>query len=152
MLFGHVSITRKVEFDAGHRIPNHASKCRHIHGHRYVLECTVTGRIVNSIGASDQGMVVDFGILKTLMTELVAEPWDHALLLWDQDPMVAVHDIVNFLPMDHKTVLLPTIPTAENLVAMAFTTLSTPLLARGLKLTHVRLYETPNCWADYVCT
>ncbi|MDP2056292.1 MAG: 6-carboxytetrahydropterin synthase, partial [Thiobacillus sp.] len=35
-------ITRRLEFDAGHRIPNHASQCRHLHGHRYALEITLS--------------------------------------------------------------------------------------------------------------
>ena len=34
-------ITRRLEFDAGHRIPNHQSQCRHLHGHRYALEVTL---------------------------------------------------------------------------------------------------------------
>ncbi|HEX5676071.1 MAG TPA: 6-carboxytetrahydropterin synthase, partial [Azonexus sp.] len=25
-------ITRRLEFDAGHRIPDHRSQCRHLHG------------------------------------------------------------------------------------------------------------------------
>ena len=33
-------ITRRLEFDAGHRIPDHASQCRHLHGHRYAIEVT----------------------------------------------------------------------------------------------------------------
>jgi 6-pyruvoyltetrahydropterin/6-carboxytetrahydropterin synthase len=37
-------ITRRLEFDAGHRIPDHASQCRHLHGHRYALEITLSGR------------------------------------------------------------------------------------------------------------
>ena len=51
-----VSVTRKLEFDAGHRIPDHRSQCRNLHGHRYVLEVTLAGDIVNSPGASDNGM------------------------------------------------------------------------------------------------
>jgi 6-pyruvoyltetrahydropterin/6-carboxytetrahydropterin synthase len=45
-------------------------------------------------------------------------------------------------------VLLPYVPTVENLARIAFTLLTKPLLEHGLKLTHLRLYETPNCWAD----
>jgi hypothetical protein len=39
-------ITRRLEFDAGHRIPDHASQCRHLHGHRYALEITLSGDII----------------------------------------------------------------------------------------------------------
>ena len=41
-----VTITRRLEFDAGHRIPHHANQCRHLHGHRYALEITVVGALV----------------------------------------------------------------------------------------------------------
>ena len=40
-----VRITRRLEFDAGHRIPNHASQCRHLHGHRYAIEVTLSGEV-----------------------------------------------------------------------------------------------------------
>ena len=41
-------ITRRLEFDAGHRIPDHASQCRHLHGHRYALEVTLSGDIITT--------------------------------------------------------------------------------------------------------
>ncbi|RDS98986.1 6-carboxytetrahydropterin synthase QueD, partial [Burkholderia contaminans] len=48
-------ITRKLEFDAGHRIPDHRSQCRNLHGHRYVLEVTLRGDLVDPEGAPDRG-------------------------------------------------------------------------------------------------
>ena len=36
-----LTITRKLEFDAGHRIPDHNSQCRNLHGHRYTLLITL---------------------------------------------------------------------------------------------------------------
>jgi 6-pyruvoyltetrahydropterin/6-carboxytetrahydropterin synthase len=41
-----LTITRKLEFDAGHRIPDHNSQCRNLHGHRYTLLITLTGDVV----------------------------------------------------------------------------------------------------------
>ncbi|MEE8246777.1 MAG: 6-carboxytetrahydropterin synthase, partial [Alphaproteobacteria bacterium] len=32
------TVTRRLEIDAGHRVMTHGSKCRHLHGHRYVVE------------------------------------------------------------------------------------------------------------------
>ena len=49
-----------MEFDSGHRIPNHKSTCRNLHGHRYAIEVTVTGDIVDQEEVSDFGMVMDF--------------------------------------------------------------------------------------------
>ena len=38
-----LTITKRLEFDAGHRIPQHKSQCRNLHGHRYALEITLEG-------------------------------------------------------------------------------------------------------------
>jgi 6-pyruvoyl-tetrahydropterin synthase len=53
-------ITRRLEFDAGHRIPDHKSQCRHLHGHRYAIEITLSGEIINKAGDAANGMVMDF--------------------------------------------------------------------------------------------
>lgn len=141
-------ITRKLEFDAGHRIPDHKSQCRHLHGHRYVLEITLEGPLIQNPGASDNGMVLDFSDIKSIACEAVVDRWDHAFLAYRHDEIV-----VNFLATlpEHKTVLFDVIPTAENLAAQAFQILA-PRFAdqygKQLQLVHVRLYETPNCWAD----
>ncbi|MDP2804397.1 MAG: 6-carboxytetrahydropterin synthase, partial [Gallionellaceae bacterium] len=55
-----MQITRRLEFDAGHRIPNHNSQCKHLHGHRYAIEITLSGNIIATEGISEQGMVMDF--------------------------------------------------------------------------------------------
>ena len=36
-------IRRWVETDTGHRVPNHKSKCCHLHGHRYRWEAEIEG-------------------------------------------------------------------------------------------------------------
>lgn len=101
-------------------------------------------------GDSSEGMVVDFSVLKGAMLDYVAEPWDHALLLWENDRIVAQRPtLLDALPDTHKTVFLPCIPTVENLVVQAAELLKQPLSDHGLTLVNVRLYETPNCWADY---
>ncbi|MBI4225594.1 6-carboxytetrahydropterin synthase [Candidatus Roizmanbacteria bacterium] len=38
-------ITKIIEFDMGHRIPNHKSQCRNLHGHRYKLEVNLEGDV-----------------------------------------------------------------------------------------------------------
>ena len=44
-------IRRYVETDTGHRVPNHKSKCKHFHGHRYRFEAEIEGDIVETSGA-----------------------------------------------------------------------------------------------------
>jgi 6-pyruvoyltetrahydropterin/6-carboxytetrahydropterin synthase len=145
----HLSITRRLEFDAGHRIPNHGGQCRHLHGHRYAIELTVLGPVHASRGQADDGMVIDFGDIKRLALTHLVERWDHAFLVAKQD--TALVAFLNTLP-NHKTVILDDVPTVENLVKFAFDILA-PIFTKEtngqLSLQSIRLYETPNCWADY---
>jgi 6-pyruvoyltetrahydropterin/6-carboxytetrahydropterin synthase len=141
-------ITRRLEFDAGHRIPDHASQCRHLHGHRYALEVTLSGAIIKADGAAVNGMVMDFADVKRIANERVVARWDHAFLAYRGDS--AVVDFLASMP-GHKTVVLDVVPTAENLAAEAFRILDTAYrdtYGNDLRLERVRLYETPNCWAD----
>ncbi len=147
------TVTRRVEFDAGHRIPDHGSKCRNIHGHRYVLEVTATGKIIDSFGEPDHGMLIDFGELKKVMMDVIGEPWDHSLILWNEDPLCNpefLQMLASVMPLDHdhKTVVLACVPTVENLANVAFERISEALQYSNLQITQVRLYETPNCWSD----
>jgi 6-pyruvoyltetrahydropterin/6-carboxytetrahydropterin synthase len=144
-----MQITRRLEFDAGHRIPNHNSQCKHLHGHRYTIEITLSGDVVTAEGVSEQGMVMDFSDVKRIAKEKVVDAWDHAFLVWRGDKTVL--DFLNTLP-GHKTVVLEVIPTAENLAKTAFDLLRGAYhdtYGNHLRLERVRLYETPNNWADY---
>jgi 6-pyruvoyltetrahydropterin/6-carboxytetrahydropterin synthase len=143
-------ITRRLEFDAGHRIPDHQSQCRHLHGHRYVIEVTLSGSIIDKAGDAANGMVMDFSQVKELAMVHLVDAWDHAFLAFAGD-----HTVVDFLATlpGHKTVVLDRVPTAENLARIAFDRLDAvyrDTYGNHLQLERVRLYETPNCWADAV--
>ena len=143
-------ITRRLEFDAGHRIPSHKSQCRHLHGHRYAIEITLSGEIITEPGVSEQGMVMDYSEVKRIAKKVLVDKWDHAFLAYAED-----HKLLEFLQSleDHKTVVLDTPPTAENLAIIAFHILDEAYQDRygnHLRLEQVRLFETPNCWADAV--
>jgi 6-pyruvoyltetrahydropterin/6-carboxytetrahydropterin synthase len=141
-------ITRRLEFDAGHRIPNHESRCRHLHGHRYALEVTLAGEPIATPGAAEQGMLMDFSEVRAIAQREVVDAWDHAFLAWREDRVV-----LDFLATlaQHRTVIFDEPPTAEHLAQAAFRALDrayTNRYGNGLRLERVRLYETPNCWAD----
>ena len=141
-------ITRRLEFDAGHRIPNHDSRCQHLHGHRYAIEVTVSGDLVTAEGDAEQGMVADFAGIKSLVQQHIVEPWDHAFLAYAKDGVVV--EFLRSLPA-HRTVLFDAPPTAEHLALAAFRILEHALAgAYGtrVRIERVRIYETPNCWAD----
>ena len=44
----------------GHRVLNHRSICKGIHGHRYKAEICLDGDIITKSGVSEEGMVIDF--------------------------------------------------------------------------------------------
>lgn len=143
-----MQITTRLEFDAGHRIPCHKSQCRNLHGHRYSIEITLSGDIIQQENASENGMVMDFSDVKAIARRAVVDVWDHAFLVYKNDTEVL--NFLNTLP-DHKTVVMASVPTAENMAAEAFRILKNEYqdsYGNHLKLERVRLYETPNSWAD----
>ena len=145
-----MQITRRLEFDAGHRIPNHKSQCKHLHGHRYAIEITLSGDIITNEGQSEQGMVMDFTDVKRIAKEKLVDEWDHAFLVYRGDKLVS--DFLATLP-DHRTVMLDVVPTAENLAQVAFDILKPAykdIYGNHLRLERIRIYETPNNWADCV--
>ena len=158
-------ITRKIEFDSGHRVLGHEGKCKHLHGHRYVAEITVRAKQT----LDDLGRVVDFSVMKNLIGKWVDDNWDHNIILHPDDPLAKLYSIgdvtdqVKLLTVHSRRDIFnekaPYImpkekpnPTAENLV-WALACVSNYLLEEaecGVYLTRIRLYETPNCWADYI--
>jgi len=141
-------ITRRLEFDAGHRIPNHKSQCKHLHGHRYAIEITLYGEVITEEGRSEQGMVMDFSDVKDIAKSKLVDAWDHAFLVYRGDQPVC--KFLAGLP-NHKTVILEVVPTAENLAQVAFDILDPAyqdIYGNHLRLERVRIYETPNNWAN----
>lgn len=148
-----VVITRRVEFDAGHRVPSHTGKCRNVHGHRYALEAGFSGGIIQNTARSDDGMVADFSDLKAILELEIINEWDHAFIAGPLDYQLV--DAMRFhLGVDTKIVEIEDgPPTVEILVGVAAHKIVDalhryPKLA-GVRLSKLRLYETPNCWADW---
>lgn len=143
-----LTITRKLEFDAGHRIPDHKSQCRNLHGHRYTLEITLIGNVIEQEGSSDNGMIMDFSDVKALAKQHLVDVWDHAFLVYEKD--TKVREFLSSIS-DHKTVIIQQIPTVENLARTAFNILRDAYqdhYGTGLRLHKLVLHETPNCWAE----
>jgi len=143
-----MEITTKLEFDAGHRIPHHKSSCKNLHGHRYAIEVTIKGEVVSDKTNSDFGMVMDFKDAKELIKKTIVEEWDHSFIVYKDDAVV-----LKFLESldGHKTVVFPLVPTAENMALVAMEKLKISFnqeFGQLIKPFKVRLYETPNNWAD----
>lgn len=64
-------ITKCFTFDAAHALTRYYGKCENLHGHTYRLEVTVEGPV------RDNGMVVDFLLLKRVVKRQVLDQLDH---------------------------------------------------------------------------
>jgi len=49
-----MEITKTIERDMWHRVPNHKSKCRNLHWHRYKVYVTMEWDVVNEKWVSDE--------------------------------------------------------------------------------------------------
>lgn len=149
---GVYTVSKEIEFDAGHRVPNHKSKCRNPHGHRYRLRVTISGDLVVSPGASDEGMLADFGDLKTIMTERVHDVLDHGFIVYENDQVMAAAFKAMAEPWAGerpKVIVVPFIPTAENLARWCCDQLQYQVAIMGFRLTKIELWETPTSLATY---
>ncbi len=134
-----VFLTRRATFSASHFYWNCAwseeknqqvfGRCanRNGHGHNYTLEVTVAGQ-----PDPVTGFVVDLKWLKDLMEREVLSAYDHRHLNLEV-PEFADH-----------------VPTTENIAVAIWRRLEPAVTsAGGARLDRVRVYETPEIFAEY---
>lgn len=140
-----LTVTRRLEWDAAHRIPRHESKCAALHGHRYVAELTATAPELD-----DRGRIIDFGVVKSIVGGWIDEKWDHTALFAraDDDPMVRVVAESN-AAKGRPVYWMDAPPTAENIAAELARVAAELLAPSGVTLTRIRIWETPNCSAEW---
>lgn len=139
-----IFLTRRATFSASHYYWNPAwteernqqvfGRCanRNGHGHNYTLEVTVAGQ-VDPI----TGFVVDLKWLKGAIEREVLDAWDHRNLNLDVPEFIASENAA-------------TIPTTENLAIAAWNRLQPAVSAAGgAQLSRVRVYETPEVFAEF---
>lgn len=138
------SITRRLEFDAGHRVWGHEGKCNHLHGHRYAVEITVTSDLLDKVGR-----VVDFSVIKARVGTWIDDNWDHRLLLNSADPLAALLHSDDARPCRAGAPFLFSAvnPTAEVIARHLFHVCEK--LLPEFTITNVVCRETPNCAATY---
>lgn len=132
-----VYVTRKVHFNAAHKMYNPAwgkEKNQNVfgpcsnenwHGHNYELEVTVCGN-----PHPDTGYVVDLRWLNQLIEEKVLSKVDHRNLNLDVDFMQGI------------------IPSAENLAIAIWKELAPHILPPAF-LYSIRIFETPRNFVEY---
>jgi len=143
------TITRKCNFDSGHRVMNEAMKCFNIHGHTYLAEVTFEFNEMEEIGYA-----IDFKEIKRVGLQWIDDILDHGMILNPEDRKL----IETTLSLGSKLWLMSLNgvgkycnPSAENIAKEIF--LAQEVLFQNyenLEISHIKLAETPNCWVG--CT
>ena len=132
----HVTVTRRLMFNAAHRVHNPAlsdeenvrlfGKCNNAnwHGHNYTLDVSVRGPIDERTG-----YVLDLGVLKTLAEERAVDKIDHKNFNLDVDFMRGVN------------------PTSENIIVAIWRELEPAI--HPASLVRLVLWETANNYVEY---
>jgi 6-pyruvoyltetrahydropterin/6-carboxytetrahydropterin synthase len=136
-----IECTRRIEFDAGHRVIGHQHKCKYLHGHRYVLEITAM-----SSGLNELGMVVDFGELKNIIKDWIDENLDHNVILHEDDK--ALGGLIAS-QTGQNIYYLKSNPTAENIALHLKLDIIPKLFAKNsCNIVRLKLFETPNSFVE----
>ena len=136
-----ITCTRRIEFDAAHRIINHESKCKMLHGHRYALEATFVAADLDNLGR-----VIDFGVIREVLGGWIDDNFDHNTILSIKDKKLGekIAEITG-----QKIYYMAQNPTAENIANYIFAEICPKLFAdKNVKCVALKLYETPNCYAN----
>lgn len=133
-------MVKRLEFDAGHRLLNHESKCAHVHGHRYAVEVKVGLR---DAGLDRAGRVVDFGVVKDRVGGWIDEHLDHAFIANANDPIVPW-----LVEHGQRRHVVDFEPSAENLAAYILNVAIGLLDDDRLRVESVVVHETPTGRAE----
>lgn len=142
-------IIRKLfKFEAAHLVRNCISeKCaKNIHGHSFKVETFFT-----SSGLDRGQMVVDFGVIKTIISDFI-NSFDHSYLIWQKESNV-VKD--NIKQITERWIELPYSPSAESLSILFFHVINNLVnkqkfnnREQNVKLFAIRIHETDTGYAE----
>ncbi len=128
-------VTKTIDFCYGHRLLDYGGKCRNLHGHNGVLEVDVESNELD-----DLGLVMDFNEIRDVVKGWVDDNLDHKMLLCRRDPVAPV-----LTEMGEPLYLMDDNPSAENISKLIYL----EVRKQGLKVSEVRLWETPTSYAAF---
>jgi 6-pyruvoyltetrahydropterin/6-carboxytetrahydropterin synthase len=133
--------TRRLHFDAAHRVIGHENKCKYLHGHRFVVEASFIAQSIDNVGR-----IIDFGAIKHILGSWIEKNWDHNVILSKADEALG-NQITSITKQN--IYYLPCNPTAENLAYHLMQEICPALFKQhNVKCKKIKLYETPNCFAE----
>lgn len=135
-----ITVKRRLNFCAGHRVFGHESKCANVHGHNYEVHIVCVGGMQE---LDNIGRVIDFSVIKEKVGSWIDKELDHKFLVYEKDEtLIAALDTINspYFKMNRN-------PTAENIAHMLIKKAHELLKANNIRVTSVTVIETPNCSA-----
>ena len=136
-------LTKEFRFEGAHALTGYDGKCRHIHGHSYILYVTVKGTPSNPDGTPKSGMLIDFTDLKRIVNDHIIDVFDHSLILRESAPLAA-----EIASTYQRVITVPFQPTCENLI-LHFADIIRGQLPAGVHLHSLRLHETATSYVEW---
>lgn len=145
-------ICKSLEIENGHMLSKHPDKCRFPHGHTRKVEFVLEAETLDK-----NDMVCDFKIVKDAVGEWL-DTFDHAMCMNTTDSAYREFKarygerVIGFENEDPTTeVMAKTIfdHAVAALAAYAARGDARYLLAPGVRLVRVRVWETSSSWAEY---
>lgn len=138
-MLNEVKVCKIFTFDSAHQLVGHKGKCANVHGHTYKLEVVLQGKVIGPENFSDEGFVIDFSDVKDIVKSLIVDSLDHSFLAMGNEPVLAT-----LKETESKVSELGFRTTVENMaVHICYT-----LREAQLPVYAVKLWETPNSWAE----
>ena len=138
-----IRITKEFRFEGAHSLNGYDGKCRHIHGHSYILYVTIIGTQIQDENHPNNGMVMDFTKLKKIVNDNIIDKFDHALVLSEKSPLAKEISVAY-----ENVIITPFQPTSENLISY-FAKILSNKLPEGIELFSLKLHETATSYAEW---
>ncbi len=116
----------EMHFAAAHQLKMVAKKCENLHGHNWKIEVCVAGEKVG-----DNGVLIDFGILKEHISEIIKK-LDHRFL-----------NELSFFHDENQ-------PSSENIAKFIATELEASLNNPSIRVSRVTAWESDFACATYI--
>ena len=113
-------------------------------------QAELQGEVVTAKGVSDEGMLMDFSDVSKILEEHIHDVVDHAFIVFEGDTHAL--QALSIMGDRHRTVVVPFVPTAENLAKWAFEQVESHInstYGNEISLTAFHVRETPKSWASW---
>ena len=145
-------VTKEFTFDSAHFLPSYYGKCERMHGHTYKLQVAVDGAV------GENGLVIDFVILKKIVKKQVLDKLDHqtindiievasaentAIWIWEQ-----LSDLKSHIQEQLSDPNLPESIT-KYFKEGESGEIDTSKFSNQIQLHEIKLWETPNSFVTY---